>query len=276
MPLYRMIEKKSRMPESIPENGTDSRRIWYGLYGTAIFVILWAVVGYAVFSRPGYRQFSGFLPIPTLKALFGLMTDAAFWFSVGASLRRVVIGILFAFILGVPLGLLIGFYRKIKMFTYIPIQFLRMISPLSWMPIALLVFQSFESAIWFLIAMATIWPVIINTAHGVSGVNIHWISMARNQGAKDYQLLLKIIIPASTPFIITSIRVALGVAWIVLVPAEFLGISGGLGYLINDARDTMSYDRLMALVIAIGLIGFILDGAIGLFQKKYSGKLYLG
>ncbi|MGE0087438.1 MAG: ABC transporter permease [Desulfococcaceae bacterium] len=270
-----MIDKKSHVPESAANSEANSRT-WYGLYGTAIFVILWTVIGYAVFSRPGYRQFSGFLPIPALKALFGLVTDADFWFSVGASLRRVVIGILFAFIMGVPSGLLIGFYKKVKMFTYTPIQFLRMISPLSWMPIALLVFQSFESAIWFLIAMATVWPIIINTVHGVSGVDIHWINMARNQGAKDYQLLMKIIIPASTPFIITSIRLALGVAWIVLVPAEFLGISSGLGYLINDARDTMAYDRLMALVIAIGLIGFVLDGAIGLFQKKYSGTLFLG
>ncbi len=276
MPLYRIIDKKSNVPEDAANQDTGSDRTRYGLSGTVLFIILWTVLGYAVFSRPGYGQFSGFLPIPTLKALFGLMLDADFWFSVGASLRRVVIGILFAFILGVPSGLLIGFYKKIRMFTYTPIQFLRMISPLSWMPVALLVFQSFESAIWFLIAMATVWPIIINTAHGVSGVDIHWINMARNQGAKDYQLLLKIIIPASIPFIITSIRLALGVAWIVLVPAEFLGISSGLGYLINDARDTMAYDRLMALVIAIGLIGFILDGAIGLFQKRYSGKLYLG
>ncbi|MEZ4524747.1 MAG: ABC transporter permease [Desulfobacterales bacterium] len=242
--------------------------MWYGLAGTAFFLILWTVIGYAVFSGPEYQQFSGFLPIPTLKALLSLMIDADFWFSVGASLSRVVIGIFFAFVTGVPSGLLIGFYRKIMLLTYTPIQFLRMISPLSWMPIALLIFRSFESAIWFLIAMATVWPIIINTAHGVSQVDIHWINMARNQGAGDHQLLLKIIIPASIPFILTSIRLALGVAWIVLVPAEFLGISSGLGYLINDARDTMSYDRLMAIVIAIGLIGFILDGAVGLFQKR--------
>lgn len=263
-----MIDKKSSVPESGANGETTADRICYGLSGTALFILLWTVIGYAVFSRPGYEQFSGFLPIPALKALFGLIIDADFWFSVYASLRRVVIGILLAFIMGVPSGLMIGFYRKIRMFTYTPIQFLRMISPLSWMPIALLVFRSFESAIWFLIAMATVWPVIINTAHGVSRVDIHWINMARNQGAKDHQLVLKIIIPASIPFIITSIRMALGVAWIVLVPAEFLGISSGLGYLINDARDTMAYDRLMAIVIAIGLIGFILDSAIGLFQKR--------
>ncbi len=263
-----MIDKKSSASESDANGETRAGRMWYGLYGTALFILLWTVIGYAVFSRPEYQQFSGFLPIPALKALFRLMTDTDFWFSVYASLRRVVIGILFAFMMGVPSGLMIGFYRKIRMFTYTPIQFLRMISPLSWMPIALLVFRSFESAIWFLIAMATIWPIIINTAHGVSQVDVHWINMARNQGAKDYQLLLQIIIPASIPFILTSIRLAMGVAWIVLVPAEFLGISSGLGYLINDARDTMAYDRLMAIVIAIGLIGFILDGAIGLFQKK--------
>jgi NitT/TauT family transport system permease protein len=88
--------------------------------------------------------------------------------------------------------------------------------------------------------------------------------MALNQGASDIQLIRTIVIPSSLPHMLTSLRLALGVAWIVLVPAEFLGVSSGLGYLINDARDTMEYDKLMAMIIAIGIIGFILDR---FFQK---------
>lgn len=143
-----------------------------------------------------------------------------------------------------------------------------MVSPLSWMPIALLIFASFEGAIYFLITMATIWPIMINTSLGVMHVNPSWIMMARNQGANDRQLITKIVIPAAIPYILTSLRLALGVAWIVLVPAEFLGVSSGLGYLINDARDTMEYDRLMAIVIAIGILGFVLDGSIQLMRKS--------
>jgi NitT/TauT family transport system permease protein len=120
----------------------------------------------------------------------------------------------------------------------------------------------------FLIAMATVWPIVLNTVVGVSRVNQQWINMARDQGGKDHHLIFHIIVPASVPYVFTSLRLAIGVAWIVLVPAEFLGVSSGLGYLINDARDTMEYDRLMAVVIAIGILGFILDGAIQLALRR--------
>ncbi len=245
-------------------------KILYGLLGAGLFFIAWVFIGYAIFARPGYEQFSGFLPLPTLKAMAALMVDPHFWQGIHASLRRVVVGITIAFVIGLPMGLMIGFYKKLQIVTHTPIQFLRMISPLSWMPIALLVFHSFEWAIYFLITMATVWPIILNTSHGVSQVNPHWINMARNQGARDYQLLLRIIMPASIPYILASLRLALGVAWIVLVPAEFLGISSGLGYIINDARDTMEYDRLMAIIIAIGVVGFILDGGIEMVQRAFS------
>lgn len=245
-------------------------RACYIFFAAVLFFIAWILIAYVVFTRPGYEQFSGFLPIPTLKALYRLLRDSDFWLSAYASLRRVFVGISIAFVIGLPSGLLIGFYERLKLATYTPIQFLRMISPLSWMPIALLVFESFESAIWFLITMATVWPIILNTAHSVSQVNQRWIDMAKNQGANDYQLLTQVVIPASIPYILTSLRLALGVAWIVLVPAEFLGISNGLGYIINDARDTMEYNRLMAAVIAIGIVGFMLDAMIELFQKVVS------
>jgi NitT/TauT family transport system permease protein len=245
-------------------------RLGYSLLGIGLFILLWVAVGYALFTRPGYEQFSGFLPVPTLEAFWVLLFEGQFWMSVWASIRRVIIGITIAFIIGLPFGLLIGFYQKLQLLTYTPVQFLRMISPLSWMPVALLVFHSFESAIYFLITMATVWPIILNTAHGVSQVNPHWLNMARNQGARDYQLLTRIVVPASIPYILTSLRLALGVAWIVLVPAEFLGISSGLGYIINDARDTMEYDRLGAIIIAIGFVGFVLDGSIEVIQRMFS------
>jgi len=244
-------------------------RIGYGLSGMILLVIGWTMTGYLIFSQEGYAQFSGFLPMPTFRALLDLIYDPSFWYSVYASLRRIVISIFISAIMGIPLGILIGFYEKLKMISYPPIQFLRMISPISWMPIALLVFQSFESAIVFLLIMATIWPIIINTTLGVTRVESKWLLMAINQGAKNYQLIFKIIVPSTIPYMLTSLRMALGVAWIVLVPAEFLGISSGLGYLINDARDTMSYDRLMAIVIAIGIIGTILDTLIDLIQKPF-------
>lgn len=241
----------------------------YAAGGMFALFLVWAVGGYLVFSRPEMAQFSGFLPGPTLRAFGHLMGDGQFWSSVAASVRRVCLGIGAAFCCGLPLGLVIGYSRRLQVMTYPPIQFIRMISPLSWMPIALLIFHTFEGAIYFLIAMATVWPIMLNTMLGVARVNPRWIDMARVQGATHRQIMAHIILPASTPYILTSLRLALGVAWIVIVPVEFLGVTSGLGYLINDARDTMEYDRLMAIVLAIGCIGFLLDSAIQLLRRLF-------
>ncbi len=267
--IIKYIGKQLKKPEFSSLMKSMCYNLGYALLGTFIFTVMWLLIGYLAFARPGYEQFAGFWPMPAIKALYHLFFDYQFWSSVYASMRRVIVGITLAFIIGLPSGLFIGFYFTLRVITYTPIQFLRMISPVSWMPIALLLLRTFESAIYFLITMATVWPIVLNTAHGVTQVNPQWINMARNQGAKDHHLLLKIIIPASVPYIITSFRLAMGVAWIVLVPAEFLGISSGLGYLINDARDTMEYDRLMAVVMAIGIVGFMIDGIIELLEKLF-------
>ena len=246
-------------------------RIWLGwkyeLAGFVIFALAWALITVFLFTRPGYQQFSGFLPGPTLGALFKALGDGRFWLSVFASLRRIILGIGIAAAAGLPFGILVGYFPRLRGLSYSSIQFIRMISPLSWMPIALLLFASFESAVYFLIVMATICPIILNTAIGVMDINPQWIKMAQNQGADNIQILRTIIVPYAVPHMMTSLRLALGVAWIVLVPAEFLGVSSGLGYLINDARDTMEYDTLMAMIIAIGILGFILDR---IFQKLQS------
>lgn len=241
----------------------------YGFAGFLLFLAVWFIAGQYLFSQPSYRQFSDMLPLPSLKALAALGHDEKFWTGALASLRRVGVGILSAFIIGLPLGLLIGFYRRLRLLTNTPIQFLRMVSPLAWMPIALLIFATFEEAIYFLITVATVWPIILNTAVGVSRVRPQWLLMAMNQGATNRQLITRVLFPATLPYVFTSLRLALGVAWIVLVPVEFLGVSSGLGYLINDARDILEYDRLMALVLAIGLIGYILDSAIRLAQRLF-------
>jgi len=242
----------------------------FELLGLVLFALLWVAVTHIFFSRPNLSHFRGFLPGPTLAALGDAFQDSRFWISVFASLKRILIGIALAALIGLPLGILIGFFPLLRGLSYSPIQFVRMISPLSWMPIALLLFTSFESAVYFLIVMATICPIILNTAMGVTNINPQWIKMALNQGANNVQLIRTIVIPHSVPHMMTSLRLALGVAWIVLVPAEFLGVSSGLGYLINDARDTMEYDTLMAMIIAIGILGFILDRMFQRLQQMFS------
>jgi len=96
--------------------------------------------------------------------------------------------------------------------------------------------------------------------------------MARIQGASKFQLLVKVLLPFTLPYMLTGLRLALGIAWIILVPAEYLGINSGLGYLINDARDTMEYDRLMALVISIGILGFCLDSIFRFLTQYFNWR----
>lgn len=242
----------------------------FELIGLLLFMCLWMAAAGFIFTRPEFVQFNGFLPVPTLKALFAAAQESRFWVSVFVSLKRILIGITIAAVIGIPTGIVVGFYPTLRGLSYSPIQFVRMVSPLSWMPIALLLFASFESAVYFLIVMATICPIILNTTIGVLNINPRWIKMALNQGANNFQLIRTIIIPASFHYMLTSLRLALGVAWIVLVPAEFLGVSSGLGYLINDARDTMEYDKLMAMIIAIGILGFTLDRIFQKLQHAFS------
>ncbi len=244
--------------------------IYVEAMGLLFFALVWVILSYYFFTKNGSEHLKGFLPLPTLKALIHSTTQGYFWLSAWASFRRVFVGILIATIIGVPSGIAIGYFPRFRSFTYSPVQFVRMISPLSWMPVALLVFASFESAVTFLIVMACVCPIILNTAIGVLNVNPQWLRMAMNQGAGHIQLIRTIILPYLIPYMLTSIRLALGIAWIVLVPAEFLGVSSGLGYLISDARDTMEYDRLMAMIISIGIIGFALDRILQKIQSTFS------
>ena len=254
--------------------GVDSLSLGYELLGMGIFVLTWIALSFLFFLRPGFEHFYGFLPGPTFNALCHAVTEPMFWFSVLTSLYRIGTGIFLAALIGIPAGFVIGFYPKLRRLTYSPIQFLRMISPLSWMPVALLVFASFESAVRFLIVMATVWPIILTISMGVMGINPQWIKMAMNQGAGSAALLRTIVLPSSLPHVLTSLRLALGVAWIVLVPAEFLGVTSGLGYLINDARDTMAYDRLMAMIIVIGILGFVLDRTLQKIQTRLDWSFF--
>jgi len=244
----------------------------FELLGILICMVIWFLAGWLFSLMPvnGLAQFYDFLPIPTFKALSHLAGEKRFWLSVVASLRRVFIGISIAALIGIPMGLVTGFYPVLRNISYAPTQFLRMVSPLAWMPVALIVFTEFESAICFLIVMATVWPIILNTASRAASVNPQWVKMAMNQGADHLQIFRTIIIPASLPGILGSIRLALGVAWIVLVPAEFLGVASGLGYLINDARDTMAYDNLMAIILTIGILGFTLDKIFQMIQSSFT------
>jgi NitT/TauT family transport system permease protein len=236
--------------------------------GLIVAFALWWAAGLIIEESPRFVAFRGFTLEHTLVAFGRLLASGDAWRAAAPSLARVMQGLGWALLIGAPTGLAIGSSALLERMVQLPFQILRMVSPLAWMPIAVLAFATWNGAIVFLIFAAAVWPIVFATAAGVKRIDPIWLAMARNLGGRKVAILCAIVVPAVAQDVLTGLRLALGVAWIVLVPAEFLGVTSGLGYAINDARDTLAYDRLAALVLLIGLIGYALDALIGTFIHR--------
>jgi NitT/TauT family transport system permease protein len=179
---------------------------------------------------------------------------------VTASLYRVTMGYGIAVLLAVPLGSAMGWFPSIEQALNPIIQLLRPISPIAWIPVAILWFGVSDRSPIFLIFLSSFFPVVVATAAGVGLVETQYIRAARNFGLSGVELYRRVIFPAALPQIITGMRVGLGVAWLVVVAAEMVAINSGLGYLIIDARNAGArYDLVVAGMVIIGIIGFFLD-----------------
>jgi NitT/TauT family transport system permease protein len=210
------------------------------------------------------------LPKPTqvLTGMVELAQRGVLGKYVIASLFRVSSGFLLALLVGVPLGLFLGwFLRAFQAFNPV-IQVLRPISPIAWIPLAILWFGVSDLAPIFLIFLASLFPITTATMSAVQNIQLVYLRAARNFGVKRLTLFTKIVFPAALPQIITGIRIGLGVAWLVVVAAEMIAVNSGLGYLIIDARNAgMRYDLVVAGMVLIGLIGFTLDFLVRCLER---------
>ncbi|WP_347900771.1 ABC transporter permease [Pseudomonas purpurea] len=209
-----------------------------------------------------------FSPEATLLSLAELLVRPELYEHVLVSLKRILVGLLLALLIGVPLGLLIGSYRHLEAAATPAFQFLRMISPLSWMPVVVMLMGVGDQPIYFLLAFAAVWPILLNTVAGVRQLDPRWLQLSRSLSATRWETLRKVILPGVLGHALTGVRLSIGILWIVLVPCEMLGVSAGLGYFILDTRDRLAYSELMAMVLLIGVLGFALDAfARGLHQR---------
>ena len=238
--------------------------------GLILLFALWWLAIFLVTLNPSLSHFAEFGVIKAFEALPELWSDNTIPDALSNSGYRLGMGLFIAIATGVPVGILIGRVGWFKKLTNVPFQFLRMISPLSWEPIAIIIFLEWDHAIIFLIAIASVWPVVFATASGLAKVDPNWFKVARNLGANPWHILIRIIVPAITFDVLTGIRLALGVAWIVLIPAEFLGVTSGFGYAIQDAREGMVYPNLMAMILVIGAVGYILDSICLILIKRFA------
>jgi len=198
-------------------------------------------------------------PVKTLNALVSLGTQGNLFDSILVSLQRLFLGLSLAVLVGIALGLFLGWLKWAEQLTSIPVQFLRMVSPLAWMPIAIVVFGIGTPPVVFLIFIAAVWPIALATSSGVRQLEPKWHLLARSFGASAWERLIHIVIPGIRSNVLTGIRLALAVSWIVLVPAEMLGVDSGLGYSILNSRDQLAYDQLAAIMLTIGILGFAID-----------------
>lgn len=176
-----------------------------------------------------------------------------------ASLFRVMWGFAAAVLVGVPFGLLMGWYWQVHAAFNPLIQFLRPISPIAWIPLAILWFGVEDASPIFLIFLSSVFPIAVTAGAAVRGVHTVHLRAARNFGLTPFQLFRRVILPATMPQILTGLRIGLGIGWLVVVAAEMIAVTSGLGYLINDARNQGRYDLVVTGMIIIGLIGLLLD-----------------
>ena len=213
---------------------------------------------------------SAIFPTPwqVVAGAWELAQDGTLWEHISASLFRVGTGFGLALLLAVPLGLWMGWvggaYRTLN-----PIfQMLRPISPIAWIPLAILWFGVGDVSPIFLIFISSVFPMIVQTTSGVHTIERRYLRAAANFGVSRTALFRQVVIPAVLPEIIVGMRIGIGVAWLVVVAAEMIALRSGLGYMIMDSRNAGNrYDLVIAGMIIIGLIGLLLDGATRLLEK---------
>jgi NitT/TauT family transport system permease protein len=230
----------------------------------AVVAIWWTVV---VATR------SVIFPTPwqVVTGTLELAQDGTLWDHIGASLFRVGAGFLLAVLVAIPLGLWMGWVHGAFVTLNPLFQILRPISPIAWIPIAILWFGVGNASPIYLIFIASVFPMIVQTTVGVHTIEKRYLRAAENFGVPRGKLFRQVVFPATLPQIIVGMRIGLGVAWLVVVAAEMIALRSGLGYLIIDSRNAGNrYDLVIAGMIIIGLIGLALDGIMRLLEGMKS------
>ena len=257
LPRLRRRNVKSRGPEGEAARKASSPSL------TSVLLPLLVATAFLL-SWEGAVRLSGSdlfpRPIEVARGIVELVEKGLLFKYIVASLFRVTWGFFLAVLLGVPFGLLLGWFGwAFKAFNPM-IQVLRPISPIAWIPVAILWFGVSDAAPVFLIFLASVFPIAVSATAAVQNMQLVYLRAARNFGLTRVQLFRRVILPATLPQIITGVRIALGVAWLVVVAAEMIAVNSGLGFLIIDARNAgKRYDLVVAGMVVIGLIGLVLD-----------------
>ncbi|MBS0419529.1 MAG: ABC transporter permease [Proteobacteria bacterium] len=234
---------------------------WSSALVIAVLIALWWLVVAATHSVIFPT------PMAVLAGAWELAKDGSLWVHIGASLMRVAVGFGLAVCVAIPLGLWMGWVRGAFSTLNPIVQILRPISPIAWIPIAILWFGVGDASPIYLIFISSVFPMIVQTIVGVHTIEKRYLRAAENFSVSRRTLFLRVVIPAVLPQILVGMRIGLGVAWLVVVAAEMIALHSGLGYMIIDARNAGNrYDLVIAGMIIIGLIGLALDGIMRMLE----------
>ncbi len=240
--------------------------------GILLFIGLWAIIAQTSNDRlPG--------PLKTWASAVQLFSDPFYqkgpndqgigW-NIISSLKRVGIGFGLAALVGIPIGFLIGRVAFLNAMLSPLISLLRPVSPLAWLPIGLLVFKAANPAAIWVIFISSIWPMIINTSVGVSRVPQDFLNVAKVLNLSEWKIMTKILLPATLPYILTGIRLSIGVAWLVIVAAEMLTGGVGIGFWVWDEWNNLNVEHIIIAIFVVGIVGLLLEQALILVAKRFS------
>ena len=266
-----------------------SRRDWFSgipwtrwvirIASLLLLVLIWQLLVEAgrshLFEIPGIRLADIPTPTEVWDAFLGslnttrigpVITYDIFTHS-AASLGRVIIGMTGACIVGIPIGLSVGYFRRVEDVLTVPIEVLRQIPPIAWIPIAIFILTAGKSE--FIVFIGVIFPVILNVIEGVRSTPVSLLDAAKTLGAGRGVLLRKVVVPHSLPYIITGIRIGLGIGWMCIVAAEMvIQTPRGIGYYVWSTGFSAQYPQMVSGMIVIGALGFGMNSAIRLFQRR--------
>jgi len=229
--------------------------------------LVWELV--IVFAKPT----PAILPTPgqTAQAFIDLWRSGELPTDILASLRRVSIAWLVSVLVAVPLGLWQASSPRVERFLDPVFELLRPISPLAWIPMAILWFGISETGKVFIIFIATFFPILLNTVSGVKGIDPVLIRAGRALGCKTQRaLFLRVMLPAAMPTILVGLRVAFGTGWAAIIAAELVAAQSGLGYLIADGMEILRSDHVLVGMVVIGVLGVLIDSVFRLFGRRFN------
>ena len=241
------------------------------IIGIALLVGIWSLTAQTSHNLPG--------PMKTWTSAVELFSDPFYdkgpndqgigW-NILHSLQRVGIGFGMAAVVGIPLGFMIGRFKFLNDMLSPVISLLRPVSPLAWLPIGLLVFQAANPAAIWVIFISSIWPMIINTSAGVSRIPQDYMNVAKVLNLSEWKIFTKILFPATLPYMMTGVRLSMGVAWLVIVAAEMLTGGIGLGFWVWDEWNNLNVEHIIIAIFVVGIIGLLLEQLLVLLAKRFN------